>query len=87
VYDGLCPDMVLFSGNSLSNKKLYLLCDCGHYNVITKIKAAMTKGTYLKACDTCDKTIVIKLPSYVQQRHPVLKIGESIVLHTTDVPE
>ena len=47
----------------------------------------MTKGTYLKACDTCDKTIVIKLPSYVQQRHPVLKIGESIVLHTTDVPE
>jgi len=32
VYDGLNPDKVIFSGNSLSNKKLYLLfdADSGH---------------------------------------------------------
>ena len=43
VYDGLSPDRVLFSENSLSNKKLYLLYDSGHYNSITNIKAAMAK--------------------------------------------
>jgi len=42
VYDGFSPDRVLLSGNSLSNKKLYLLYDGGHYNVITNLKAAMT---------------------------------------------
>jgi len=43
VYDYLNPDRVIFSGNSLSNKKLYLLydTDSGHYNVITNLKAAM----------------------------------------------
>ena len=43
VYYGSSPDRVLFSGNSLSNKKLYLLYDYGHYNIITKIKHAMAK--------------------------------------------
>jgi hypothetical protein len=43
VYDGLSPDRVLFSGNSLSYKKLYLLYDSGHYNVIRNLKAAMAK--------------------------------------------
>jgi hypothetical protein len=45
VYDGLYPDRLIFSGNSLSNKKLYLLYDpeTNHYNVITNIKAAMAK--------------------------------------------
>jgi hypothetical protein len=45
VFDGLSPDRLIFSGNSLSATKLYLLYDpdCGHYNVITNIKAAMTK--------------------------------------------
>jgi hypothetical protein len=35
VYDALNPDRVSFSGNSLSDKKLYLLFDreSGHFNV------------------------------------------------------
>ena len=43
VFDGLRPDRVIFSGNSLSTKKLYLLydADSGHYNVITNLKGAM----------------------------------------------
>jgi len=62
VYDGLSRDRVLFSGNSLSNKKLYLLYDSGQYNVITNLKGAMTKRYICNACDTlydntqkCDK--------------------------------
>jgi len=64
VYDGLNPGRVIFSGNSLSNKKLYLLydTDSGHYNVITNLKAAMAKKYICNACDTlydkkhkCDK--------------------------------
>jgi hypothetical protein len=45
VYDGLSPDRLIFSGNSVSDKKLYLLYDAetGHYTVITNIKAAMAK--------------------------------------------
>jgi hypothetical protein len=65
VFDGLKPDRVIFSGNSVSAKKLYLLydSDAGHYNVITDIKAAMAKRYICEACDTlydnahrCDKT-------------------------------
>jgi len=39
VFDGLNPDRVMFSGNSFSDKKLYLLynADNRHYNVITNI--------------------------------------------------
>jgi len=64
VYGGLNPDKVIFNGNSLSNKKLYLLydTDSGHYNVITNLKAAMAKKNICNACDTlydfthkCDK--------------------------------
>jgi hypothetical protein len=64
VYDGLSPDRLIFSGNSLSDKKLYLLydSDTGHYNVNTNIKAAMAKRFVSNACDslydwthTCDK--------------------------------
>jgi len=43
VYDGLHPDRVIFSGNSLSNKKLYLLYDAAHYNVTTNLKASVAK--------------------------------------------
>ncbi len=34
VYDGLSPDRLILTGNSVSNKKLYLLydADMGHYN-------------------------------------------------------
>jgi hypothetical protein len=53
VYDGLSPDRLIFSGNSLSEKKLYLLydADSGHYSVITNIKAAMVKKNICNACD------------------------------------
>jgi hypothetical protein len=45
LFDGLHPDRVMFSGNSRSNKKLYLLYDSesDHYNVITNLKGAMAK--------------------------------------------
>ena len=45
VFNGLNPDRVMFSGNSLSGKKLYLLyiADTKHYIVITNIKDAMAK--------------------------------------------
>jgi len=63
VYDGLSPESVLFCGNSVPNKKLYLLYDGGHYNVITNLKAAMAKKYICNACDTlydnthkCDRT-------------------------------
>jgi hypothetical protein len=64
VFEGLYPDRIMFSGNSVSDKKLYLLydSDSGHYNVITNIKAAMAKRCICNACDTlydnthkCDK--------------------------------
>ena len=64
VYDGLSPDRFIFSGNSLSNKKLYLLYDAGYYDVITNSKAAIAKKY------TCE----IKLAPYVRRHHPVLKI-------------
>ena len=53
MFDGLNPDRVMFSGNTLSDKNLYLLYNAGtrHYNVITNIKAAMAK-TYM--CNACD---------------------------------
>jgi len=49
VFDGLYPDRVMFSGNSLSAKKLYLLYDRDfeHYNVITNLKGAMAKRYYM----------------------------------------
>jgi len=59
VYDALNPDRFIFSGNSLSNKKLYLLydTDSGHHNVITNLKAAMAQRYICNVCDTLyDKT-------------------------------
>jgi hypothetical protein len=64
VYDGLNPGRFMFSGNSVSAKKLYLLYDekDKHYNVITNLQAAMAKKYICNACDTlydfthkCDK--------------------------------
>ena len=54
VFDGLYPDRVMFSGNSLSTKKLYLLYDRNneHYNVITNLKGAMAKRYICNGCDT-----------------------------------
>ena len=54
VFDGLNVDRVIFSGNSLSDKKFYLLynTDNRHYNVITNLKAAMANKYMFNACDT-----------------------------------
>ena len=45
MFDGLNPDRTMFNGNSLSDKKFYLLYDANsrHYNVITNFKVAMEK--------------------------------------------
>ena len=45
VFNGLNADRVMFSGNSLSVKKLYLLyhAERKHYSVITNIRYAMAK--------------------------------------------
>ena len=64
VYDGLSPDSVMCSGNSVSAKNLYLLYEAKdkHYKVITNLKAAMAKRYICNACDAlydqthkCDK--------------------------------
>ena len=54
MFDGLSPDRLIFRENSLSTKQLYILYDSnsGHYNVITNIKAAMTKRHVCDGCDT-----------------------------------
>jgi hypothetical protein len=54
VFDGLHPDRVMFSGNSLSDKKLYVLYgrDSGHYNVITNLRGARAKRFMCNGCDT-----------------------------------
>jgi len=54
VFDGLYPDRVMFSGNSLSAKKLCLLYDpdSGQYNVITNLNGSMAKKNIRNGCDT-----------------------------------
>jgi hypothetical protein len=87
VYDGLRPDRVIFSGNSPSAKKLYLLYDyeTGHDNVITNVKAAMAKKymcTVVTAYMTTHTNVTKPAPC-VLLHHPVLKIRPSIVLRAT----
>jgi hypothetical protein len=55
----LNPDRIMFSGNSDSCKKLYLLynADTRHYNVISNIKAVMAKK-YM--CNTVTPYIIYK---------------------------
>ena len=85
MFDGLNPDRVMFSGNSLSCKKLYLLYngDNRHYNVITNIKAAMAKTYMGDACDTLyDNTHKCHIGcSLCKATTPVLKIRPSIVVN------
>ena len=52
VFDGLNLDRVIFSGNSLSTKKLYLIYDRDnmHYDVIKYLKCAMTKNYTCNVC-------------------------------------
>jgi len=68
----------MFTGNSLSEKKLYFLynADTRHYNATTNIKAAMVERYMFNACDTlydnthkCEKACCM-----LQLDHPVLKI-------------
>jgi hypothetical protein len=83
VFDGLCPNRVKFSGNSISAKKLYLLYDrdSEHYNVITNLKDKMAKKYICNDCDTNDKnTSEIKFAPCLLLRHPVLKITPSILV-------
>jgi hypothetical protein len=59
VFDGLNPDRAMFSGNSRSTKKLYLLYnrDNEQYDVITNLKGAMGKRYMCNRCDVLyDKT-------------------------------
>ena len=86
VLAGLNSDRVIFSGNSLSSKKLYLLyIDSGQYNVITNLKAAVAKR-YLVTRVTLymtKPTSVTKLAPCVMLHQPLLKIRSSFVLHAT----
>ena len=54
VFDGLNPDRVMFTGNSLPTKKLYLLYNVNsrHYKLIANLEAAMAKKYMCNACDT-----------------------------------
>jgi hypothetical protein len=49
VYDGFSYDILVFTGNSVSNKKLYLLHDAntGHCYVITNINLTMDKRIFV----------------------------------------
>jgi hypothetical protein len=69
VFSGLSPDKVMFAGNSVSSKKLYLLynADTKHYSVITNIGAAMAKN-YI--CNVCDYFI----QPYAQMRQNLLPL-------------
>jgi hypothetical protein len=78
----------MFSGNSHSTKKLYLLYDRdnGHYDVITNLKGAMAKRYICNGLTrySTTHTSVTKFAPCVLLRHPVLKMSPSIVLHVTD---
>ena len=87
VFNGLNPDRVMFSGNSLSGRKFYLLYNAytKHYSIINNIKAAMEKRYVCNAFDTLTtlRTNVTKLAPCVLLRHPVLKTKPSIMVHAT----
>ena len=71
VFDGLNTDTAMFSGNSLSAKKLRLQYDRDyeHYNVTPNLKGAMAKKYIYNGCDTswynthkCDKVCTLCTP-------------------------
>jgi len=76
----------MFTGNSLSDIKLYLLYNVHtvHYNVITKLKTARHKSiciTHVKRYTI--HTNVTKLAPCVQLNHSVIKTRPSIVVNAT----
>ena len=76
--------IVMFSGNSLSAKILYLLYDrnSGHYNVITKLKGAMERKYICNRCDTlyenihkCDKVSSLCTPTPLCTKYQTKQCG------------
>ena len=83
VYDGLSPDRVMFSGNSVSTKKLYLLYDEDkHYNVIINLKGASIYVMRVTLSMTL-RINVTKLVPCALLHHPVRRIRLSILQHVT----
>ena len=77
MFDSLNPDKVMFSGNSLSAKKLYLLHDrdLGHHSVTTNLKGDMAKMYLCNGCDTlynkthkCDNLLPVYCYTTLYQR-------------------
>ena len=87
VFDGFNPDRVMFSGNSLSAKKFYLLHDrdLEHSSVIRNLKGVWLRGIYVTdvTLSTIIRTNVTMFAPCVLLLHPVLKMRPSIVLHAT----
>ena len=83
VFDGLNPNRVMFSGNSLSTKKLHLLYE--HYNVITNLKGAWRNSTFVTGVILyiTIRTNVTKFVPCVLLHHPVLRIRPNIVVHVS----
>ena len=79
MFDRLYRNRAMFTGNSLSAKKLYFLYDRdnGLYNVITNFKGAMAKKR------TTLSTNAINFVPCVLLHRPVLRIRPSIVVHAT----
>ena len=86
LFDGLYPDRVMFSGNSLSAKKLYLIYgwESEHYNVITNLKGAMAKTYICNGCDTLHYTQEW-VCSLCTATPPVIEISPSIVVHVIGI--
>ena len=82
-YDGLNPGRVMFSGNSVSTKKLYLLYDEDkHYNVIINLKGASIYVMRVTLSMTL-RINVTKLVPCALLHHPVRRIRLSILQHVT----
>ena len=88
VYDDLTPDGVIFSGNSLSNKELYLLYDLDfeNFSVLRNPKLLWQGSTYVIRVIHCTTihTSVTKLAPGGRLDDPVRKISQSNVVHVTD---
>jgi len=85
VYDGLSAVRVILSGNSHSNKKLYLLYDSEHFNFIMNIKAVMARQTYVTHVTHCMTihTSATEFATHVQRHQLVAKIGQILVIHAS----
>ena len=87
LFGGLYLDRVMFTGNTLSAKKLHLHITGTLGTIITNLKAAMAKKYVCNGCDTLYvlQPSVTKFAPCVLLRHPILKISPSIVVHVTGI--